>query len=86
MNECRSAFCFHLILAAAAVLRMASKNQALLCCHTRSVLRGAIASQRARLSVSGTIRRVAVLIASNLRNDDVETRELLVSDVMPCFA
>jgi F420-dependent oxidoreductase-like protein len=29
---------------------------------------------------------IQLLIASNLRNDDVETRELLVSDVMPCFA
>jgi F420-dependent oxidoreductase-like protein len=29
---------------------------------------------------------IDLLIVSNLRNDDVETRELLVSDVMPCFA
>jgi F420-dependent oxidoreductase-like protein len=29
---------------------------------------------------------IQLLIVSNLRNDDVETRELLVSDVMPCFA
>ena len=29
---------------------------------------------------------IQLLIISNLRNDDVETRELLVSDVMPCFA
>ena len=60
MNECRSAFCFHVISASDAALRIASKNQALLCGHTRSALRGAIASQRARLSAIGTIRRVAV--------------------------
>jgi alkanesulfonate monooxygenase SsuD/methylene tetrahydromethanopterin reductase-like flavin-dependent oxidoreductase (luciferase family) len=29
---------------------------------------------------------IQLLIISNLRNDDVETRELLVSDVMPHFA
>jgi F420-dependent oxidoreductase-like protein len=29
---------------------------------------------------------IQLLILSNLRNDDVETRELLVSDIMPCFA
>jgi F420-dependent oxidoreductase-like protein len=29
---------------------------------------------------------IQLLIVSNLRNDDVATRELLVSDVMPCFA
>ncbi|MBV8409992.1 MAG: LLM class F420-dependent oxidoreductase [Alphaproteobacteria bacterium] len=29
---------------------------------------------------------IDLLIVSNLRNDDVESRELLVSDVMPCFA
>jgi alkanesulfonate monooxygenase SsuD/methylene tetrahydromethanopterin reductase-like flavin-dependent oxidoreductase (luciferase family) len=29
---------------------------------------------------------IQLLIVSNLRNDDVETRELLVSDLMPCFA
>jgi alkanesulfonate monooxygenase SsuD/methylene tetrahydromethanopterin reductase-like flavin-dependent oxidoreductase (luciferase family) len=29
---------------------------------------------------------IDLLIVSNLRNDDLETRELLVSEVMPCFA
>ena len=39
MNECRSAFCFHLILALSAPLRSPSKKYALLCGQTRSPLR-----------------------------------------------
>ena len=62
MNECRSAFCFHLIPAVSAARRIALKKRSLLCGQTAVPLRGAIASQRERLSVSGTIRRVAVLL------------------------
>ena len=60
MNECRSAFCFHVMQAEAAALRSASKNQGLLCGHTRAPLRSAIANQRERFSLSETVRRVAV--------------------------
>ena len=62
MNECRSAFCFHVMQAEAAALPSASKNQGLLCGHTRAPLRGAIAGQRERFSLSETVRRVAIRI------------------------
>jgi F420-dependent oxidoreductase-like protein len=51
-------------------------------------LSGFIGTTSEAIDLIGQYRAAGIdlLIASNLRNDDVETRELLVSDVMPCFA
>src|SRR5262245_27418504 len=56
MNECRKAFCFHLIFALSAARRIALKKLSLLCSQTSRPLRGAIANQRKRFSEMGTIR------------------------------
>ena len=51
---------FPLDLCVVSSARIALKKRSLLCGQTRAPLRGAIASQRARLSGIGTIRRAAV--------------------------
>ena len=64
MNEWRNAFCFHFRPAADAALRIASKNHGLLCRQIRPDERVATASHFARLSATGTSRRVAVFALS----------------------
>jgi F420-dependent oxidoreductase-like protein len=51
-------------------------------------LSGFIGTPAEAIDLIGQYRDAGIdlLIVSNLRTDDVETRELLVSDVMPCFA